>query len=291
MIATCDTYREDTSRKFSTQIQKLCGGCELSAMLYSHFKYWAGRNAKRGHNEHEGHFWTYDTLEFLADKFGKTPRQIRYAVGKLKTAGLIITRRAYGWINKVSKLVNWYTIPGLFTAPEEPPAEPPEEDTPKEPGNPDTTGAELSFRSDNIVTSIYTLPLTEKKHTYPPAPAVELDSLISEAEELITTQHGTIPPEDQQWMKAKAEDLLTRMPRARLATLLTMVQTDFSGRLKTLFRSAKFSAARDELSEAKLDRIRATADKIRTQRERSQPAPSEFIDRSWADKYDFDLEC
>ena len=228
-------------------------------MLYSHFKYWAGRNAKRGHNEWKGSFWTYDTLEFLADKFGKTPRQIRYAVGKLKTAGLIITRRAYGWINKMSKLVNWYTIPGPVQYNLKNHQQNPRKKTP--PKNPETQtprGMDCQFKVTKLSLPYNTLPHTEK-HTYNPAPAVSPASLFSEAEKLLTEKHGEMPEEDHQWIQSKAEDLLERLPKARIPTLLTMIQCDFAVRLKTLFRSAKFAAARDELAEAKLETIRKEA--------------------------------
>ena len=278
-------FKDDTYRKYSTRIQKACGGCELAAMIFSHVKYWATRNANRGHNEHDGSFWTYDTLGFLAEKFGKTVRQIRYAISKLKKAGLIETRRAYGWIKQESKLVNWYTIPGLFDDPEDHPEDQPE----KTPENPDTTGAGLSVRSDKIVTSINTLPHTEK-HTNNQAKPVDSLLLVAEAEELLTERHGEIPEEDRQWIRTKVADLLERLPKAHRPTLLTIIQSDFSVRLKTLLRAAKFAKVREELAEAKLARIRKAAQEQISKPVKTEYTTEEMTDRSWAGKYDFKID-
>ncbi len=84
------------------------------AILMHHFEYWIDKNARANRNFHEGSYWTYDTLDELANTFPYYSRQqIQRMIEKLVEMKVLIK----GNFNK-SKFDRtcWYTYNKEFIA-------------------------------------------------------------------------------------------------------------------------------------------------------------------------------
>lgn len=89
---------------FDPKIASLVG--VNAAVLYQNIVWWCAKNAANGHNEHEGRFWTYNSVKAWAELFPYlTAKQIRTALGKLEESGLILT----GTFNQIGyDRTKWY---------------------------------------------------------------------------------------------------------------------------------------------------------------------------------------
>lgn len=84
------------------------------AILMHHFEYWIDKNARANRNFHEGSYWTYDTLDELANTFPYYSRhQVKRMIEKLVEMKVLIR----GNFNK-SKFDRtcWYTYNKEFIA-------------------------------------------------------------------------------------------------------------------------------------------------------------------------------
>ncbi len=63
-----------------------------AAVIYQNIFWWCEKNKANRHNEHEGRYWTYNSIKAWALLFPYlTPKQIRTALDKLETEGLILS--------------------------------------------------------------------------------------------------------------------------------------------------------------------------------------------------------
>jgi hypothetical protein len=63
-----------------------------AAVLYQNIVWWCAKNAANRRNEHEGRFWTYNSVKAWAELFPYlTGSQIRLALEKLENDGLILS--------------------------------------------------------------------------------------------------------------------------------------------------------------------------------------------------------
>ncbi len=89
------------------EVARLCGG--NAAVVFYHIAHWVIKNSQQGRNKRDGHYWMYTSVKQLADEpFGyMTENQIRYALKKLRDAGLILTGNYNR--NKYDRTL-WYTL-------------------------------------------------------------------------------------------------------------------------------------------------------------------------------------
>lgn len=85
---------------------KKCG--VNSALILWHFRFWIDQNITNNRNFHDGHYWTYQSMDALCQTFDYlTPNQIRTAVDKLVKDGYLLK----GNYNKSSyNRTTWYAI-------------------------------------------------------------------------------------------------------------------------------------------------------------------------------------
>lgn len=63
-----------------------------SAILLNNIAFWCLKNKANGTNEHDGHFWTYNSKKAFSELFPyMTARQIDYALKRLIDEGILIT--------------------------------------------------------------------------------------------------------------------------------------------------------------------------------------------------------
>lgn len=81
-------------------------GCN-AAVIYQNLFYWAEKNAANGRHFYDGRWWTYNSVSAFADLFPYlTGKQIRTALDKLETSGLIVS----GCFNKSAyDRTKWYS--------------------------------------------------------------------------------------------------------------------------------------------------------------------------------------
>ena len=77
-----------------------------AAILYKNIQYWCEKNQTNGQNEHDGLFWTYNSLAAFCEQFPYlTKRQVEKALIILEENGYIKT----GNFNKVAyDRTKWY---------------------------------------------------------------------------------------------------------------------------------------------------------------------------------------
>lgn len=64
----------------------------VPAILYKNIKYWCEKNRSNEMNEHDGLYWTYNSIKAYCEQFPYlTAKQIRKALGELEEAGYIKT--------------------------------------------------------------------------------------------------------------------------------------------------------------------------------------------------------
>ena len=91
---------------FDTEVAQLVG--VNAAVLFKNICYWVEKNATNGKNEHDGRYWTYNSMKAYEEQFPYlTSKQIRTALTKLEEEGLIAT----GCFNDVPyDRTKWYTV-------------------------------------------------------------------------------------------------------------------------------------------------------------------------------------
>ena len=91
---------------FDAEVAKLVG--VNAAVLFKNICYWVEKNATNGKNEHDGYYWTYNSMKTYAEQFPYlTERQIRTALNKLESEGLVMT----GNFNDAAyDRTKWYTV-------------------------------------------------------------------------------------------------------------------------------------------------------------------------------------
>lgn len=94
------------THSFSPQLAKLYGF--QSAVLLQHLYHWLKHNKGKNKNFHDGNWWTYNTRKGFAEYFEYLSEdQIRGAISKLKSRGIIIT----GNYNKIPyDKTTWYSL-------------------------------------------------------------------------------------------------------------------------------------------------------------------------------------
>lgn len=77
-----------------------------AAVLYQNIVWWCAKNAANKHNEHDGRFWTYNSVKAWAELFPYlSAAQIRLALQKLEDNGLILS----GVFNEIGyDRTKWY---------------------------------------------------------------------------------------------------------------------------------------------------------------------------------------
>ena len=62
-----------------------------AAVLYQNIVWWCAKNAANGHNQHDGHNWTYNSVRAWSELFPyMTPKQIRTSLERLEADGMIL---------------------------------------------------------------------------------------------------------------------------------------------------------------------------------------------------------
>lgn len=91
---------------FDSEVAKLVG--VNAAVLFKNIEYWVEKNATNGQNEHDGRYWTYNSVKAYSEQFPYlTQKQIRTALSKLEDSGLVMT----GAFNDVPyDRTKWYTL-------------------------------------------------------------------------------------------------------------------------------------------------------------------------------------
>lgn len=95
---------------FKTQVGKLVG--TDAALIFSEIARWVHKNKANDTNFHDGKYWAFNTKKGWVPYFEGyfTERQIKYAIDKLKKAGLI----ERGEYNKLpTDRTSWYTLTAL----------------------------------------------------------------------------------------------------------------------------------------------------------------------------------
>lgn len=95
---------------FKTQVGKLVG--TDAALIFSEIARWVHKNKANDSNFHDGKYWAFNTKKGWVPYFEGyfTERQIKYAIDKLKKAGLI----ERGEYNKLpTDRTSWYTLTAL----------------------------------------------------------------------------------------------------------------------------------------------------------------------------------
>jgi hypothetical protein len=63
-----------------------------AAVLYQNIVWWCAKNAANGHNEHDDHNWTYNSVRAWSELFPyMTPKQIRTSLERLEADGMILS--------------------------------------------------------------------------------------------------------------------------------------------------------------------------------------------------------
>ena len=63
-----------------------------AAVLYQNIVWWCAKNAANGHNQHDGHHWTYNSVRAWSELFPyMTPKQIRTSLERLEADGMILS--------------------------------------------------------------------------------------------------------------------------------------------------------------------------------------------------------
>lgn len=63
-----------------------------AAVLYQNIVWWCAKNAANRHNEHDGRFWTYNSVKAWAELFPYlSAKQIRSSLDRLEDEGLILS--------------------------------------------------------------------------------------------------------------------------------------------------------------------------------------------------------
>lgn len=76
--------------QFDTEVAKVVGA--NAAVIFHNIAFWCARNRANGKHEHDGRFWTYNSASAFSELFPwLTERQIRTALGKLESAGLVVS--------------------------------------------------------------------------------------------------------------------------------------------------------------------------------------------------------
>lgn len=79
-----------------------------AAVIFNNIFYWCEHNRANGKHEHDGLFWTYNSRKAFADLFPyMTERQIRTALDKLISEGLIVTGN---YNTDPRDRTNWYAV-------------------------------------------------------------------------------------------------------------------------------------------------------------------------------------
>lgn len=91
---------------FDSEVAKMVG--VNAAVLFKNIEFWVEKNATNGQNEHDGRFWTYNSVKAFAEQFPyMTEKQIRSALKRLEDAGLVMTGVFNG---KAYDRTKWYTL-------------------------------------------------------------------------------------------------------------------------------------------------------------------------------------
>lgn len=63
-----------------------------AAVLYHNIVWWCAQNAANGHNEHDGRYWTYNSVRAWSELFPyMTAKQIRTSLERLEADGMILS--------------------------------------------------------------------------------------------------------------------------------------------------------------------------------------------------------
>jgi hypothetical protein len=63
-----------------------------AAVLYQNIVWWCAKNAANGHNQHDGHHWTYNSVRAWSELFPyMTAKQIRTSLDRLEADGMILS--------------------------------------------------------------------------------------------------------------------------------------------------------------------------------------------------------
>ena len=91
---------------FDSEVAELVG--VNAAVLFRNIEFWVEKNATNGQNEHDGRFWTYNSVKAFSEQFPyMTEKQIRSALKRLEDAGLVMT----GVFNELAyDRTKWYTL-------------------------------------------------------------------------------------------------------------------------------------------------------------------------------------
>lgn len=85
-----------------------------AAVLFENIRYWIAKNKANGAHFHDGRYWTYSSYAAFAELFPYlTERQIKYALQKLRDAGMLITGN---YNQQPFDRTMWYALgDGIFT--------------------------------------------------------------------------------------------------------------------------------------------------------------------------------
>lgn len=91
---------------FDSEVAELVG--VNAAVIFKNIEFWVEKNSTTGRNEHDGRYWTYNSVKAYAEQFPYfSEGQIRKALEKLKEEGLILT----GCYNDTPyDRTTWYTL-------------------------------------------------------------------------------------------------------------------------------------------------------------------------------------
>lgn len=91
---------------FDTDVAAMVG--TTAATIAYNIKHWCEKNAANGKHEHDGRYWTYNSVDAFESLFPYlTKSQIRTALGKLERAGLVLI----GEYNKQARdQTKWYSF-------------------------------------------------------------------------------------------------------------------------------------------------------------------------------------
>jgi len=101
------------SHAFNVAIASQCG--LPAAVIYNHILYWCRHNKKTGQAQVQGHTWTYQSYDYMADMMPYLGRDaLQDGVSKLKEFGYIYVQQfgkplSDGRFDKFDK-TNWYTV-------------------------------------------------------------------------------------------------------------------------------------------------------------------------------------
>lgn len=91
---------------FDSEVAKLVG--VNAAVLFKNIEYWVEKNATNGQNEHDGRFWTYNSVKAFSEQFPyMTEKQTRSALKRLEDSGLV---EAGVYNDAAYDRTKWYTL-------------------------------------------------------------------------------------------------------------------------------------------------------------------------------------